>query len=84
MQVVSIQGKTFEITVGTEIFVPCRGRGGHGAWVNVTKVNKKTFKAVEQKGSYIAGTEWNIHKDATYAIVERGAVFGWKKHWVND
>ncbi len=84
MQVTSVSGKVFEINVGMEIFVPCRGRGGHGAWIDVTKVNKKTFKGVEQKGSYIQGTQWTVHKDATYAIVLRPEGEGWKKYWVND
>ena len=84
MQVTSVMNKTFDITVGMEIFVPCRNRGGHGAWVEVTKVNKKSFKAVERKGSYTPGTQWSVHKDATYAIVERGPAFGWHKHWIND
>lgn len=84
MQVTSINNKTFEITLGMEIFVPCRNRGGHGAWVEVTKINKKSFKAVERQGSYKPGINWTVHKDAVYAIVERSQEFGWKQHWIND
>lgn len=84
LNVVSIVGKQLEIRVGTEVFVPCRNRGGHGAWVVVTKVNKRSFKGVEAKGSYIAGMQWSVHVDATYAVVERPEGQGWKKHWVND
>lgn len=84
MKVTSIGGKQFEITVGMEIFVPCRNRGGHGAWVEVSKVNKVSFKAIECKGSYTPHTKWTVHKDAVYAIVERPIGQGWKKHWIND
>lgn len=84
MKVTSIYGKDFEISIGMEIFVPCSGRGGHGAWVKVIKINRVTFKAIEQKGSYTPNTKWTIHKDSTFAIVERPAGKGWKKHWIND
>jgi hypothetical protein len=83
MKVTSIYGKDFEISTGMEIFVPCRGRGGHGAYVEVTKLNKVTFNAIERKGSYTPGTTWKIHKDATYAIVTKpdGLVH---MNWIND
>lgn len=84
MDVITVTGKKMQVMVGMEVFVPCRNRGGHGAWVEVVKINKKTFKAVEKKGSYIPNTKWTVHKDSTFAIVERNANVGWVKHWVND
>jgi hypothetical protein len=84
MKVTSIYGKEFDITVGTEVFVPCRNRGGHGAWVEVTKVNKMSFKGVEEKGSYTPGTNWSVHKDSVFAVVERPEGNAWMKHWIND
>lgn len=76
----------FELCVGTEIFVHCsnRARGGHGAWMTVTKLNKKTFNAVEDTGSYSPGTNWNIHLESKFAIVERPEGKGWIRHWIND
>jgi hypothetical protein len=84
MKVTSIYGKEFEISVGTEVFVPCRNRGGHGAWVEVTKVNKMSFKGIEQNGSYTPGTNWSVHKNAVFAVVERPKGKGWMKNWIND
>ena len=73
-----------DITVGTELFVFCKGRGGHGAWMNVTKVNKKSFDAVETPQSYKPGMEWRISKGAKFAVVERGAAVGWTRNWFNE
>lgn len=39
-----------------------RGRGGHyDVTVTVTKKNRRTFDAIETRGSYMPGTRWNIH-----------------------
>jgi hypothetical protein len=84
MKVTSTSYKELEIKIGSEVFVPCRNRGGHGAWVEVTKINKMSFKGIECKGSYTPGTEWSVHKNATFAVVERPEGKGWIKHWIND
>ena len=84
MKVTSIYGEEFKISVGTEVFVPCRNRGGHGAWVEVTKVNKMSFKGIERKGSYTPGTNWSVHKNAVFAVVERPEGKAWMKNWIND
>lgn len=84
MKVTSIHGRNFEIQVGSELFVPCRGRGGHGAWMTVTKVNRATVKAIEDKGSYTPGTPWTVHKNSEFAIVERPEGKAWHRHWIAD
>lgn len=84
MQVVDVMGTTHKIEVGQEVFIPCKGRGGHGAWAFITKVKRKTFEAEERKGSYIPGTKWSVHMNATFAIVERPQGKAWMKHWIND
>ena len=85
MQVTDIYGKKHKISVGSEVFVPVKGRGGHGAWVEVTTLNRKTFKGIERDGSYKPGTAWSVHVGACFAVVERGQnVRGWHKHWIND
>lgn len=39
-----------------------RGRGGHvRVFAKVTKVNRKTFKAVEWHRSYAPGTNWTVN-----------------------
>jgi len=39
-----------------------RGRGGHvRVFAKVTKVNRKTFKAIELPRSYSPGTLWNVN-----------------------
>lgn len=39
-----------------------RGRGGHvRVFAKVTKVNRKTFKAVEWNRSYAPGTNWTVN-----------------------
>ena len=39
-----------------------RGRGNHlRVFALVTKVNRKTFKAIEQQGSYSPGTKWTVN-----------------------
>jgi len=84
MKVTSTSYKEHEIKVGSEVFVSCRGRGGHGAWIEVTKVNKMSFKGVEMERSYKPGIKWSVHKNSTFAVVERPEGKGWIKHWIND
>ena len=39
-----------------------RGRGGHvRVFARVTKVNRKTFKAIELPRSYSPGTNWTVN-----------------------
>jgi hypothetical protein len=87
INVVSVSGKQLEIKVGTEIFLPSlRGRGGHGAYIVVDKINRRSFVGTEGKGSYKAGMEWKIHVDCVYAVIERTDIPGkyMINHWVND
>lgn len=62
-----------------------RGRGGHGAYMVVTKVNKKSVEAVEVKGSYKPGTPWKLYRGTELAFTtydgsrvdpERGLITG--------
>lgn len=84
MQIVDIHGTTHHLKIGSEIFIPnVRGRGGHGAFVLITKFNRKTFEAIERERSYNPGTEWRVHVNSTFSIV------GYKNdlrvdYWVND
>ena len=73
-----------DVAVGTELFVFCKGRGGHGAWMRVTKLNRKSFDAVETDQSYRPGQEWRVSHNAKFAVVERNAQVGWHRHWVNE
>jgi hypothetical protein len=43
-----------------------------------------SFKGVEEKGSYTPGTNWSVHKDSVFAVVERPEGKGWMKNWIND
>jgi hypothetical protein len=70
------------VNVGDELFVPCRGRGGHGAHVIVTKVNNKSFKATERDMSYRPGILWTVSKGACFAIFKKDG--SRDKVWVND
>lgn len=70
------------VSVGDVIFVgPFRNRGNHGAFVKITKVNKKTLKGVELKQSYSEGTNWSIHKESEYAKVGLGEDGLMKMNW---
>lgn len=65
-----LNGHLNPVEVGSMIFVPCvRGRGGHGAHILVTKVNKKTFKGIECKRSYIPGMHWTVHKESVFTTL---------------
>ena len=79
MKIISDSNKEFNLSVGDEIFVSCKGRGGHGAWIEIEKINRKTFECVEREGSYNPGTKWKVHVGSTFAIVERGPnIRGWQ------
>ncbi len=87
IKVVSTTGKQLEIKIGTEIFLPSlRGRGGHGAYIIVEKLNRRSFAGTEGIGSYKAGMKWKIHVDCVYAVIERTNIQGnyMVNHWVND
>ena len=85
IQVQDIFGNTRTIEIGSEIFIPnIRGRGNHGAWVIVEKLNKKSFKGTERAGSYTPGTKWRVHVESCFAIVDRGPnIRGYHKYWIN-
>ena len=58
-----------EVQLGdiVEVFFP-RGYGNHCARVVITKINKKTLKGHEIKGSYGGeGKPWSIHKESEHA-----------------
>jgi hypothetical protein len=46
-----------------------KGYGGHGATMKITKVNNKSFKAVEMNRSYSPGTLWTIHKNSEFLVL---------------
>ena len=53
-----------DLRVGEIVTFLCngRGRGGHlRVTARVTKVNRKTFRAVEMPGSYRPGTDWSVN-----------------------
>lgn len=65
-----VDGFDKEIEVGSVIFVgPFRNRGNHGAFILITKINKKSFKGVEVLQSYSPKTIWTVRKDSAYAKV---------------
>lgn len=52
------------LRVGDHVEFLCngKGRGGHvRVFAKVTKVNRKTFKAVEWNRSYAPGTNWTVN-----------------------
>jgi len=52
------------LTVGDMVEFLCngRGRGNHvRVFAKVTKVNRKTFKAIEWDRSYAPGTNWTVN-----------------------
>ena len=54
---------TRDLSVGDVIQFTCngRGRGGHyNVTAKITKVNRKTVKAVEHARSYRPGTLWTV------------------------
>jgi hypothetical protein len=58
------------LKIGDTIAVmPKSGYGGHLAYITITKINKATITGTEQPTSYKAGTNWNIHKKSSFAII---------------
>src|SRR3954462_12082748 len=60
-----------DLQIGDVVHFLCngRGRGGHyRVTARVTKVNKKTFKALELPRSYSPGTRWTVHIDTEDCI----------------
>lgn len=77
--------KIEDVKIGSELFVYVRrGRGGHGAYITVTKINRKSFVGVETDRSYSPKTPWKIHKEAKFAIVERNPGQPWMRYWFNE
>ena len=67
-----IHGEQKEITIGSQIHLGIvKGRGGHGATIEITKVNKKTYKGIEVQGSYTPGTIWTVHKESQFYTAGR-------------
>lgn len=52
-----------KVKVGDVIEIPWVKSYQHGAYIQITKVNKKSWHGVERKGSYGCGREWVISKD---------------------
>lgn len=80
-----------KIEVGTEVYIGVRGRGGHGAYIEVTKINRKSIKGIERQGSYRPGTQWTISAPCEIAIntydgsrvdTTKGLITGLRRqHW---
>lgn len=62
--VILYEGNHVFIQSGDVIRLCWVNRYQHGATMLVTKVNPKTFKAIEIKGSYRPGTNWTVSKTA--------------------
>ena len=73
-----------EPKVGDKIYIWCRGRGGHGAYITITKLNKKTMSGVEEDKSYCPGMKWNINKKAVFAFIEGGGLEVVRSVWQNS
>jgi len=43
----------------------------HSAHVQITKINNKTWKGVERKGSYGAGRKWIVYKNTPGLTMDR-------------
>jgi hypothetical protein len=55
-------GRGLQVGDMVEFLCNGRGRGGHvRVFAQVTKVNRKTFKAVEWNRSYAPGTNWTVN-----------------------
>lgn len=58
------------LKVGDELFIGgVRGRGGHGAYIVIEKINAKSMKGTEKKGSYSPGTRWTIGTNSESALI---------------
>jgi len=73
-----------DVKVGTELFVPCKGRGGHGAFVIVERVLARTYRGIERERSYHPGTKWTVHHEAPFAICRYHADGRRWLDWRND
>lgn len=56
----NIYGRFDDLCEGDIVQMPWVKRYQHRATLQITKINKKSIKAVEIKGSYGQGTEWTI------------------------
>ncbi len=55
-------GRNLQVGDMVEFLCNGRGRGGHvRVFAKVTKVNRKTFKALEWNRSYAPGTNWTVN-----------------------
>lgn len=59
-----------QLKIGDEIYTGhVSGRGGHGAYVIVEKINRKSIKGTERTRSYSPGIKWTIGYGSEIAIV---------------
>ncbi len=71
------------IKIGDEIAIfPASGYSNHMAYITVTKINPKSFKGIERKGSMYPDTPWTISKKTEFALIsyENGYM---KTQWFN-
>lgn len=55
---------------GDEVFIgSVKGRGGHGAYIVIDKMNKKSIMGTERERSYTPGTKWRIGPGIEIALV---------------
>lgn len=74
-----------QIKVGDEIYVgDVKGYGGHGAYITVTRINRRSIDGVERKGSYNQGRSWRIHKNSSFAYQWIGKDGCRKSKWFNQ
>lgn len=59
-----------QIAIGDEVYIGAPGRGyGHGAYITVEKINRRSIKGTERQGSYKPGTKWSITAPCEIALV---------------
>jgi hypothetical protein len=59
-----------DILIGDVIMLsPRRSHGGHSPYIEITKINRKSFKGVEQATSYQAGMKWTVHKEGRFTLI---------------
>lgn len=63
-----------QLEVGDEVFfLSCNdGRGSHGAYCIVTKINRRSIKCTERERSYRAGKLWSLGVGLEVASVSYG------------
>ena len=65
-----------------EVFIGgISGRGGHGASIIVTKINRRSIKGIERERSYKPGTVWTIQADTEIAVVGKDAEGRMTNRW---